>query len=350
MREPRFNRVVILAEGAFELEGAKTAVGIIRYGQCKTVAVIDSRYAGKSVGDLINVGHDIPIVASLQDALKYDPEAFVIGIAPKGGILPEAWKATVLDAIRADLDIVSGLHSFLADDPEISTLASERGVVVADVRRPPAFMKVSEGRCRDLSQEVVLTIGTDCCVGKMTVSLEINNLARQRGLSTDFVATGQTGIMIWGRGISVDACISDFLAGAVESMVLDAAERADIILVEGQGSLYHPGYSAVTLGLIHGAMPRQMILCHNMSRTEVGSYGIKIPPFNDVVEYHHSVCKPLFPTHVTGIALNTFYLSEEEARKVIDQAEDQTGLPVTDCIRFGSEKLLDAIIQNRKIL
>ncbi len=343
VRDPKFDRVVILAEGAFDIESAKTAVGVIRYGRCKTAAVIDSRHSGSAVKDVIGFGGDIPVVSSLEQSLEYDPQSLIIGIAPRGGGLPAEWRAVLMGALDAGLDILSGLHTFLSDDPELARKAAERGCVITDVRRPPAEIEVAGGLCKDLPQNVVLTIGTDCCVGKMSVSLELTKSALARGLAADFVATGQTGILIWGRGISVDACVADFISGATEQMVLDAADRADWVFVEGQGSLYHPGYSGVTMGLIHGSEASQMILCHQPSRTNIRNYDVSIPPLDEVIRYHEAVCRPHFPTKIMGIALNTYDISEAEARKAVADAEKVTGLPATDCVRFGADKLLDAM-------
>lgn len=343
-RDVHFERVVILAEGSFDVEGAKTAVGIIRYGRCRTVAVIDSQHAGQTAKDVIGVGEGIPVVASLQEALVYEPQTLAIGIAPRGGLLPAEWRQVIVNALECGLDVISGLHAFLRDDPEIAFVAERHGCVIADVRRPPEGLPVAEGLCRSVPEQTVLTVGTDCCVGKMSVSLELTLGAKRRGLAADFVATGQTGIMIWGRGISVDACVADFIAGAAERIVLEACRDADWVFVEGQGSLYHPGYSGVTMGLIHGTSPKQMVLCHQVSRPEIRGYGIAIPPLNEVVAYHEAVCAPLFPTKVTAIALNTYDLTAEEAKRAIREAEELTGLPADDCVRNGPDKLLDAVI------
>ena len=343
-RDVRFDRVAILAEGSFDVEGAKTAVGVIRYGRCRTVAVIDSQNAGRTAKDVIGVGEHVPVVASLQEALAFDPQTLVIGIAPRGGLLPAEWRQVILNALEAGLDVISGLHAFLSDDPEIAFVAERHRCVVADVRRPPDALPVAEGLCRSLPEQTVLTVGTDCCVGKMSVSLELTLGARRRGIAADFVATGQTGIMIWGRGISVDACVADFIAGAAERMVLEACRESDWVFVEGQGSLYHPGYSGVTMGLLHGTAPKQMVLCHQVSRPEIRGYGIPIPPLNEGVAYHEAVCAPLFPTKVTAIALNTYDLSPAEARRAIGEAEDLTGLPADDCVRNGPDRLLDAVL------
>jgi len=342
----RFDRVVILAEENLDPEEAKTAGGIIRYGQCHVVAVIDSKTAGADLEAVLGTGRGIPVVGSLREALAFQPQALVIGTAPRGGALPPEWRAIVLEAVEAGLDVVSGLHTYLSDDPEIAARARERGVVVADVRRPPAVIPVAEDRCHKLAQNVVLTVGTDCCVGKMTVSLELMQEARRRGIAADFVPTGQTGILIWGRGISVDSCVADFIAGAAEQMVLEAAQGADWVFVEGQGSLFHPGYSGVTFGLIHGCEPRQMVFCHQAGRDLIGDYDIQIPSLSEAIRYHETVLQPLFPTRVSAVALNTWGMPDDKAREAISEAERETGLPADDCVRYGAGKILDALMRN----
>lgn len=347
-RPPKYERVVILAEGSFEIEGAKTAVGILRYGRCRTVAVIDSERAGMTVHDVLGFGGDIPVVATLDEAMAQDPQTLAIGIAPRGGALPDAWRSVILEAVEKGLDVVSGLHTFLRDDPELVEAARRTGAVLADVRRPPDGLPVAEGACAGVTAQTILTVGTDCCVGKMSVSLELTLGAQRRGLSADFVPTGQTGIMIWGRGISVDACVADFIAGATEKIVLESCSHSDWVFVEGQGSLYHPGYSGVTMGLIHGSSPKQLVLCHQASRGDVRGYSVGIPVLREVVDYHQAVCAPLFPTRVTAIALNTYDLSDEAARDAIRAAEQETDLPADDVVRFGPNKLLDAIVEASK--
>lgn len=347
-RGVRFSRVAVLTEGSFDIESGKTAVGLIRYGRCQTVAIIDSQHAGQTAADVVGVGADVPVVATLTEALQHAPEALVIGIAPRGGALPDAWRAIILVALEAGLDVVSGLHTFLNDDHELRDAAARSGAVLWDARRPPEDIQVAEGAAPHLAQNVVLTVGTDCCVGKMSVSLELVRAARDRGLSADFVPTGQTGIMLWGRGISVDAVVADFIAGAAESMVVSAAKSADWVFVEGQGSLYHPGYSGVTMGLIHGSGPSQMVLCHKADRSQIRSYAVQIPPLSEVVAYHEALCRPLFPTRISAIALNTHGMQEEAVKAAIARAEEETGLPADDCVRHGGGKLLSALIQHQK--
>ena len=264
----RPSRSVILAEGFFDMEWAKTAACIIRYRPESVAAVLDSTEAGRDASEILGFGPGIPVLSNLSEALALDPppDALLLGIAPQGGGLPEEWRPTIGEAIRSGLDVWSGLHAFLGDDPEFARLAEEHGVTLHDVRRPPAGLPVATGLAREVGALRVLTVGTDCNVGKMTVTMELIRELRERGLRAEFAATGQTGIMIEGRGIAVDAVVSDFVAGAAERLVLDADPSADVIVVEGQGALLHPGYSGVTLGLMHGALPQALILCTKPER------------------------------------------------------------------------------------
>src|SRR5438445_468888 len=191
-------------------------------------------------------------------------------------------------------------------------------------------------------------VGSDCATGKMTAALELDREAQKRGLNSAFVATGQTGIMISGNGLPADRIISDFVAGMVEEMVLDLSNQHDWVFVEGQGALNHPGYSPVTLGLIHGAMPDAMIFSHLAgSKTIEGYAHCPLPPLPQLVQLNEqmvNVIRPERPCKVVGLALMTIHLSEQEARDAIKQAEDETGLPTTDVVRFGAGKLMDALI------
>jgi uncharacterized NAD-dependent epimerase/dehydratase family protein len=243
------------------------------------------------------------------------------------------------------LTVVSGLHSFLSDDPEIATAASARSVRLWDLRRPPddLAMRIGEGSPHRTGSHTVYFCGTDCNVGKMTVAVECDREARRRGISSVFAATGQTGVMISGRGIPADRFISDFLAGGVEGMVLPLCEEYDWVFVEGQGSLLHPAYSAVTLGLLHGAAPDLLILCHQAGRTHIRAYSVPIPPLPQVRAMYEHAAAWLKPATTVAVALNTHGMSELEAQEALRQAEDEAGLPATDPVRYGAAVLIDAL-------
>jgi uncharacterized NAD-dependent epimerase/dehydratase family protein len=339
-------RYLVLAEGQFGPMTSKTANGCIRYSPERVAAVLDSRHAGQTVSQVIGYGGDIPIVATVEDGLRFTPNALLIGIAPTGGKFPEAWRTIMRGAITSGLEIWSGLHTFIGDDPEFASLARERGVAIHDLRKPPANLPVARGLVRDVASTVVLTVGTDCNIGKMTASLQLRDGLRKRNRSVAFAGTGQTGILIEGWGISVDAVVADFIAGAAERLTLDAAREAEIVLVEGQGSLVHPGYSGVTYGLMQGSLPHAMVMCAQPSRTVVNNNPwVKIPPLADFIALHERVLEPLRPSRTIAVALNTYDLSESAAREAIARTERETGLPATDPVRFDPAPIVEAIEQ-----
>jgi len=351
MSAPRF---LILADRDFGPLTSKTANSIIRYLPDRTVAVLDSQLVGKTAQDILGYGGDIPVVGTMRDGLQFKPDAILIGIAPVGGRLPEHWRVWLGEALDAGCDIWSGLHSFLQDDPMLVERARASGARLLDLRKPPSDIPVASGLAKEVDALVVLTVGTDCNCGKMTAQLQLVKELRERGMRTRFVPTGQTGIMIEGWGISVDAVVSDFTAGAAERLVLEGAKDADIVLVEGQGSLNHPGYSGVTLSLLHGSCPDALILCHQASRVHIGDYRaaawLKIPPLTDYVRWYEDIGSAVHPTKVVGISLNTYDLDEQAARAAIAKAEKDTGLPCTDPVRFDAAPLIDAILSAREAL
>ena len=358
------SRLAILAEGAFGVETAKTASSAVRYQPERVSSVIDSRFAGRTVGETLGFGGDIPIVATFAEALATEPrpEALLVGIAPQGGRLPEAWRAVLTAALEAGLDIISGLHFFLCDDPELAALAERRGCTLFDLRKPPPDLPVGAGRAMGTDAFRVLTVGTDCNTGKMTVSLELQRALRARGVRAGFAATGQTGILIVGTGIAVDAVVSDFISGAAERVTLEAArggdggdgEGVDIVLVEGQGSLMHPGYSGVTHGLLHGTLPHAMILTWMPSRPRIygGNHSwVVLPELDEVIRRYEDALAwacPDVPGRVIGVSLATYDISEQRAADAVEHAREVTGLPATDPIRFGPDPLVEAILHARE--
>jgi len=348
---PRF---LIIADGQFGTLTSKTANSCIRYFPERVAAILDRARAGQTAQEVLGFGGSIPVVAELERGLARGASAVLIGIAPAGGQLPEEWRGWLRSAIAHGLEIWSGLHTFIADDPELGRLARERGVRILDARKPPAHLPIADGRAADVQATVILSVGTDCNVGKMTAQLELRNALRQRGYRASFVATGQTGIFIEGWGIAVDAVVADFIAGAAEQLVLQGAADADIVLLEGQGSLIHPGYSGVTLGLLHGACPDALILCHQATREYIGDYHgqapwVRIPPLPEVIALYERAAAPVRPARVIGIALNTFDLDERAARAALARAADATGLPVTDPVRFGPDALAEAVLREAMV-
>jgi uncharacterized NAD-dependent epimerase/dehydratase family protein len=350
MRPSDVRRLVILAESEFGPHSAKTAYGVIRYGRDDVVAVIDSTRVGQSV-DAYLPGHDIPIVASLADALTrpIPPDTLLIGIAPTGGKLPSAWRATILDAIAAGLDVRSGLHTFLGDDPEFAAAAAAKGVQIVDYRRPPARMETAVGRPHGPGKRVLLTVGTDCGIGKMSVALELAAAAGRTGDRATVVPTGQTGMMIEGWGCAVDRLVSDFAQGTVEWLVEEGESLADWVIVEGQGALDHPAYSSVTLALIHGATPHAMVMVHKPGLSEhdfdhLPEASFPIASLPGFIDLHERVAGLVAPSKVVAIALNTSLITDDDAaRRVIAATQAETGLPTDDPYRFGPDRLWAAI-------
>jgi len=348
----RSRRLAVLAEGRFTRLDAKTAVGVLRYRPNEVAAVIDSTRAGGTAEACVGIGGGVPVVAGIEAAAACGADSLLVGVAPQGGELPHECRPMVRDALLRGWDVLSGLHVFLGDDPEFAALARERAVTIHDVRRPPPGRPVAARRAAGVDALVVLTVGSDCNVGKMTTALELARALGGRGLRAAFVATGQTGIFIADRGVAVDAIPSDFVAGAIEQLVVEAARDADIVIVEGQGALHHPGYSGVTLGLLHGACPAAMILCHQAGREQVRPPGGRaaealsapvIPPLRDLVRAYEEAAAWVHPSRVVGVALNTLGLGERSARQAVERTALDTGLPVADPVRFGAEALAGAI-------
>jgi uncharacterized NAD-dependent epimerase/dehydratase family protein len=342
--DPR--RLLILTEGQFGLHDAKTALGVIRYGRDEVVGILDSTMAGRNLREFLPA-FDIPFVATLEEGLDRPvrPDTLLIGIAPTGGRLPESWRATILAAITAGLDLHSGLHQFLGDDPDFSAAAAAAGTRIVDYRRPPERMETAVGRRHDPGKRVLLTVGTDCAIGKMSVALELVAAARRAGLSAVMVPTGQTGMMIEGWGVAVDRVISDFANGTVEWLVEQGEARGDWVVVEGQGSIDHPAYSAVTLGLIHGATPHAMVLVHRPGLVEhdfahLPEASFPIAPLPPFIELHERIAGLVAPSRIVAVALNTsLYPDDDAAREVISAIAAETGLPTDDPVRFGADRL-----------
>jgi len=334
------SRTLILAEGfSADPHYGKTMRGVLRYRREDVVAILDSTRAGES--------HDgVPIVGDVDSARTYEPEVALVGVATQGGRFPPAWRAILAASIRAGLSVENGLHQMLRDDPELRPLADEHGVELRDLRRPPDDLDCPTGENLDVDAQIVLTVGSDCAIGKMTVSLELDRAARERGIASVFVPTGQTGIAIAGWGIAVDAVVSDFLAGAAERLVVEGRQRGgDLLLVEGQGSLVHPAYSGVTLGLFHGSVPHALVLCHRAGATEIEGYpGHPLPSLPELVVLHEESSLPRRRARVAAVALNTAGLDDDAATAAAAAAADETGLPTADPVRHGADMLLDAVL------
>jgi len=336
-------RYLILAEGfSADPHYGKTMRGVLRYRRDDVVAILDSTRTAGETDD------GVPVVATVDDALRFDPDPAHVGVATQGGRFPPAWLELLRSCIGNGLHVENGLHVFLGDDPELRELAARHGVELRDLRRPPADLSTATGANLDVPGTIVLTVGSDCAIGKMTVALELDLEARRRGLASIFVPTGQTGMAIAGWGIAVDAVVADFIAGAAERLVVEAAQRGgELLWIEGQGSILHPVYSGVTLGLFHGSAPHLLLLCHEAGRTEIEGAGggpHPIPPLRELVELYERLALPARPARVAAVALNTRTLAEAEARAAVAAAQEETGLPADDPVRFGAGKLVDAVL------
>jgi uncharacterized NAD-dependent epimerase/dehydratase family protein len=334
-------RYLILAEGkSGDAHYGKTMRGVVEYGPHPTVAIVDSERSGETY-------HDIPIVASGVEGMAYGPSTALVGVATQGGRFPPAWRDLLKESIRAGLDLENGLHEFLSQDEELVALAREHGVELRDLRKPPPDLNVPTGENLRVASKIVLTVGSDCAIGKKTVAIVLDREARARGLESVFVPTGQTGIAIAGWGIAVDAVAADFIAGAAERLVVEGKRRGgELLFVEGQGSLVHPAYSGVTLGLLHGSAPHAFVLCHRAGAQVVEGYpDHPLPPLSELINLHERASLALRPAAVAAIALNTRDLSEKQAHAAAAEAQAETGLPADDPVRFGAATLLDAVLR-----
>jgi D-glutamate N-acetyltransferase len=334
-------KYLILAEAfSHDVHYGKTLRGVMRYRRESVVAILDTRRAGES-------DDGVPIVATVDEGMEHGPDTALVGVVTQGGRFPGDWQELLKSCVTHGLNLENGLHVRLQDIPGLPELAREHRVELRDLREPPSDLSTATGENLEVDATIVLTVGSDCAIGKMTATCELDLEARKRGLRSVFVPTGQTGIAIAGWGISVDAVVSDFLAGAAERLVVEGAARGgELLFVEGQGALSHPAYSGVTLGLMHGSAPHAYVLCHVAGATEIEGYpGYPLPPLGEIVELHERASLPSRPARVAAIALNTRDLpDDEDARGAIREVEDETRLPTDDPVRFGARKVLDAVL------
>ncbi len=337
-------RYLVLAPHAFTARAAKMAHGVIAYSSDTTVAVVDPDLAGRTVREVLPyLQSDAPIVASVEEGLRYDPTSLLVGIAPAGGALPDEFREAIRVALRARLEIVSGLHAMLNEDEELAALARTHDTRIWDLRLPPAAPLFS-GAAWDVSAKVVLTVGSDAAVGKMTAALELVRAARDRSVDAAFVPTGQIGIAIAGWGTAIDRVVADFAPGAAEQLVLQGQTRArDLLLLEGQGGISNPAFAPVTLALLYGGAPDALVLVHSTRRASIEGYDLPILGYRALIRLYESLCASVKPAKVIGIALNTRGCSDEEAHAEIERARNETGLPCDDLVRNGPHVFYDAI-------
>ncbi len=333
-------RYLVLAEGrSGDPHYGKTARGVVRYAPEKVVAVLDSERAGERY-------EGFPIVGGVEEALPLRPTTALVGVATSGGRFPPEWRELLKSCLEAGLDIENGLHQRVSTDPELLELALRHGARLVDLREPPEDLNVPTGANLQAPARIVLTVGSDCAIGKMTVALELDAESRRRGIASVFVPTGQTGIAIAGWGIAVDAVVADFIAGAAERLVVEGVQRGgELLWIEGQGSLTHPQYSGVTLGLFHGSAPHALVLCHVPGQKHVNDDPLfPMPSLPELIELHERTALLARPAPVAAIALNTRGMGEEAAREAIAAAEGETGLMADDPVRFGAARIVDAVL------
>lgn len=334
---------IVLAHDHFADGEAKTAEALIRYGEDPVACVVDEA-AGSTTTHSIARADPVRVVPTVGEALAEDPDRLVVGVAPVGGQLPEAWREDLADALRAGVDVHAGLHDRLAEDPTLAEAAREGDADLVDVRVPPETKPIYSGRVLDLDATVVLTVGTDCSSGKMTTTVELARELRDRGVATGLAATGQTGILLGAdSGVPIDAVPADFVAGHGERIVLEAqaARDADVVLVEGQGALSHPAYAGVSLGLLHGASPHACILCHDAAREVKGAafHGGRTFPvlapheeWRLVTETARAIREPA----LAGISVMNGPLPDEHAKRLPEA-------PAVDVLEDGPAALADAV-------
>jgi uncharacterized NAD-dependent epimerase/dehydratase family protein len=336
---------LVLADGYLASRAAKTAHGVIHYASDRIAAVIDRDNSGRSLVEVLpELERDAPIVGSFEEALEHEPTSLLLGVATPGGWMPDHWRGWILEAIENGLEIANGLHTFLREDPEFVDLAAKSGARLWDVRDPPMDIPLFSGKNLDDPRRVVLTVGSDCAVGKMTAALEVVAAAHDGGVRAEFIATGQTGILIAGWGIAVDRVISDFLAGSAEKLVGESDKSSEVLVVEGQGSLWHPAYAGVTLGLLHGSAPHALIFCHKAGHEAIEEPPYThLPPLPEMIEAYESNASTVRPAKVACIAVNARDYDDEGRARAVAAIEDETGLPAADPFASGATKLWNAV-------
>ncbi len=340
------DKVAIYMESNLDSDYGKMGMGVIRYLTNKITCVIDSNHAGKNIQLFINTNRNIPIVQSLEIAIEKKSSVLILGIAPSGGKIPKEWNPIIEKALKSGLSIVNGLHELLFPTWK-DLIRKNKNQWIWDVRMPLFVPEIATGKASKLKNKRILFIGTDMAVGKMTAALEIYSFLIKKRESVGFVATGQIGITLTGKGIPLDAFKVDHACGAVEAAVLENSKKG-IVLIEGQGSLLHPG-STATLPLMRGSCPTHLILCHRANKKTLRSpKNIKIPDLKEFINLNEllTTVSGTFPkAKVIGIALNTSHLSHDKAILSINQLEKKLKIVTTDVVRFGPDKLAKAILE-----
>ncbi len=343
--KPEERKTVIYAEGYFGSPASKTALSVIRYSPDEITAVIDSNHAGKTVEEVTGFGGEIPVAADIEEALDLQPNQLLIGTALPGGKLDEDWIEDFAAALRKGVTLVHGLHTDLSEIPELKRAAKTGNAAIVNLRGIEKEPDLPPKEGLDWEGEIVLTVGTDCHTGKMTVAKELSQALKDKGIRAKMAATGQTGIYLEGSGVPIDAVKSDFIAGAVHQLIASEIEDdLEVLVVEGQGALGHPAYSGVTAGIIHGAQPDGMILCHEPGRETIDGYErVEIPSIKEIVETHNRFAGLIKDAGIIGFALDCHKLDEEETKKKIKEIQNSVRLPATDVIKFGCSPLIRSV-------
>ncbi len=345
MLDPHSARMVLLAEGRLSSIGLRMVIAALLYIPERIVAVIDSSKERGTTQEAIGFGGDTPIVHSLEEAMKYKPDSMLIGITPLGGMLPEAWRAVIHEALDSGLHIVSGLKHRLGSDPAFAALAAKKGLRIHDLHHVSKSHEIrAQGSWRRRDIITILTVGTDSNTGKMSTALMLYREMLKRKMNVAMIGTGPTGILISGRGVSCEDIPSDFLSGAIEFEIDKAAnEGFEYVIIEGQGALSNCGNSPIALGLLHGSMPDAMILCHQPARESDG-YGLPLPSIESSIRLHESMIGVFKQANVVAIGLNSMDLNKEDYRVTISDLQKRTGLLAIDTMREDPAKMLDTLL------
>ncbi len=333
--------LALFMEGATDADLGKMGHGVLRYSPNPIACVIDSELAGRDVMEFGRSPRSAPIVGTIREAAALGAQVLVLGIAPPGGLFPPEWFPALDEAVAAGMSVVNGLHDRL--EPRYPQL--KPGQWIWDVRVEPPGLTTASGLAGKLTNKRVLMLGTDMAIGKMTAGLELYRGLNERGIKTEFVATGQIGIVVTGAGIPLDAIRVDFAAGAVEREVLRYAD-AEVVIIEGQGSYVHPA-STSPLPLTRGSCPTHIVICHRAGMAGLRRHPhISIPPLREFIKLCEDVaevCGTYPRPRTIGIALNTAHLDDADARVAIEDTAREVGLPCTDPVRFGIEVLAAAL-------
>ena len=335
-------RFVVLCHDAFNYIKNKTGNMLIRYRPDEVVAVIDREKVGSNCEEEVGVGGDTPILANFNASLHLKPDTLVIGNATQGGFISEEYRQEIINAINAGCDVISGMHQFLNDDDDLRSRAEERGVQLIDLRMPPSPPHFPTGSWQNRKIPVLLIVGTDCDTGKMTTAWELSKRLKDRGRKIEFIGTGQTGILLSGSGVPIDAVKADFMAGEIEYLIDNVPNDTELIIVEGQGALTNQFYAGVTLGLMHGAMPDYMLMTHDPTR-DLDVTDFPMTTMKHVMDLHINLMKSFKQSKFIGINLLTFAFDDQKALKIIEDSQKEFAMEATDLIRFGDKGLLDAI-------